>query len=272
MRFVLASIVAGCGLGSTGAAQIVQIQAPASGPVSSTEPVRAYSVEKGMPYSGVRVVHRVVFFPDSPPQVTDVREHEWRDSDGRTRRDVTLNGPDGGLITVCNIEDPMEHVRYTWKVEKNGKRVASMAHYKPGVETVVWGEPAYMRKPEVESGRQLVILNPERPDPLETDETLRPEYIDGLYAEGSRSTRTLPPGKESNTTDHEIKVVHEIWMSPDLRMMVKSSIDDPRNFTETTELKNINRSSPDLGVFRPPAGYTVREVPENDPVWSEPIG
>jgi hypothetical protein len=43
-------------------------------------------------------------------------------------------------------------------------------------------------------------------------------------------------------------------------------------FTENTELKNIERSEPDLSVFQPPAERPIRQAPESDPVWKEPIG
>jgi hypothetical protein len=101
---------------------------------------------------------------------------------------------------------------------------------------------------------------------------LGPEYINGVYAEGTRSVETLPPHSGGNSTDHPIHRIDEIWNAPDLNTVVKTYLNDGLGFTERTELKNIDRSEPDPSVFLPPSSLPRREAPESDPVWKEPIG
>ena len=43
---------------------------------------------------------------------------EWRDSEGRTRQDLTWKLPDGSEMTVCEIDDKVGLVRYIWKVDQ----------------------------------------------------------------------------------------------------------------------------------------------------------
>ena len=88
-------------------------------------------------------------------------------------------------------------------------------------------------------------------------EKLGAKPIAGVYAEGTRTTTTYPVGYFGN--DQPLVVVMERWMSPDLRMEVMSTTDDPRTGVRTVELTDIERGEPDAGLFQVPAGYTVKE-------------
>jgi hypothetical protein len=235
--------------------------------------VRAYTIERGMSYSGVRVVQHVTIFPNGYRKEEGSSTKEWRDSEGRTRKDVTWTDAVKGVVTVCVIEDPVSLVRYIWKVETAQKTVVTETHYKmEGQVTEVWpGPPAH--KIESRPGVAIIILRPQKDLNADShDETLGPEYINGIYATGTRSVEAILPGRGGNGTDHPVNRIDEIWMAPDLNMVVKMFLDDGFGFTERSELKNIDRSEPEYSVFLPPAGLPKREAPESDPVWSEPYG
>jgi len=82
-------------------------------------------------------------------------------------------------------------------------------------------------------------------------------HQNGVPAQGTRTTMTIPAGKIGN--NREIKVVNERWYSNELQMLVKSVNADPRFGTTTYELTNILRTNPDAGLFQIPADYTVTE-------------
>jgi hypothetical protein len=79
----------------------------------------------------------------------------------------------------------------------------------------------------------------------------------GLNAEGTRITRTIPAGQVGN--DKPIQVVFERWYSADLQIVVKSTRSDPRFGTTTYVLTNVQRAEPAAALFTVPSGYTVKE-------------
>lgn len=275
---VIGLAIASAGLGpSVAHAQqttpgIVVLPAPGTVAPPDSEMKRAYLIEKGMPYSGVRVVHHVMIDPNGDRKEETHSTKEWRDSEGRTRKDFTWKLPDGNDMTVCEIDDMVGLLRYIWKVGPTAKTVVTETHYKmDGVISEVWPGPPHKIEPE--PGRTIVILTPHQERKTNAnDGTLGPKYINGLYATGTRTVEAIPPGRGGNETDHPVYRVDEVWDAPDLNTVVKMFFDTGLGFTERSELKNIDRSEPDPALFRPPDGLPKREAPESDPVWSEPIG
>ena len=90
-------------------------------------------------------------------------------------------------------------------------------------------------------------------------ESLGTQSIEGVTAEGTRMTLTIPAGKIGN--DRPIVTVNERWYSPELQTVVLTKNSDPRMGETTYRLTNINRSEPDPSLFQVPADYTVDEGP-----------
>jgi hypothetical protein len=86
-------------------------------------------------------------------------------------------------------------------------------------------------------------------------EQLGKMYIEGVQAEGTRTTTTIPAGDIGN--ERPINIVDERWYSPDLQMTVMTKHSDPRAGETNFALKNINRSSPPPNLFEVPSDYTV---------------
>ena len=84
------------------------------------------------------------------------------------------------------------------------------------------------------------------------------QSINGLSAQGTRYTRTIPAGQVGN--DKPIIVVSERWYSPDLQIVVKSTRTDPRLGQTTYTVTNIQRAEPTATLFAVPAGYTVQDA------------
>ena len=88
-------------------------------------------------------------------------------------------------------------------------------------------------------------------------EKLGMRTIEGLVAEGTRMSYTVPAGQERN--DKPILVVKETWYSPDLKIVILSTNNDPSSVTSKDELTNTVRGDPDVSKYRPPADYVIRQ-------------
>jgi hypothetical protein len=88
-------------------------------------------------------------------------------------------------------------------------------------------------------------------------ESLGVQNIEGVQAEGTRSTTTIPAGAIGN--ERAIDVVYEKWYSKDLQMTILSKHNDPRSGEQTYRLTNIRRDEPPASLFTPPADYKLIE-------------
>jgi hypothetical protein len=95
-------------------------------------------------------------------------------------------------------------------------------------------------------------------------ESLGKQVIEGVEAEGTRTTMTIPPGQIGN--EREIQMVSERWYSPELQVVVMTKHSDPRMGETTYSLTNINRSEQPKSLFEVPADYTVKETSIGGPL------
>ena len=108
-----------------------------------------------------------------------------------------------------------------------------------------------------ERAAQMKEEGEKHPKANTTTESLGVQNIEGVEAEGTRTTTTIPAGSIGNERD--IQVVYEKWYSKDLQMTVYSKNVDPRFGEQTYRLTNINRSDPPMTLFAPPADYQIVE-------------
>ena len=94
----------------------------------------------------------------------------------------------------------------------------------------------------------------------EVQEQLGKQMIEGVEAEGTRTTITIPAGEIGN--ERAIEIVNERWYSPELQLVVMTRHSDPRTGETTYKLTSINRAEPAKSLFEVPAGYTVKEGPQ----------
>jgi hypothetical protein len=86
---------------------------------------------------------------------------------------------------------------------------------------------------------------------------LEGKQIAGVAAAGRRVTRTRPPGTIGN--DKTIVSVSERWVSPELKIVLATSMDDPRE-QRRSDVTQLARIEPDAALFQVPADYTVNEA------------
>jgi len=89
-------------------------------------------------------------------------------------------------------------------------------------------------------------------------EKLPARQIEGVMAEGVRTTRTIPAGAIGN--EQPIAIVTEEWRSPELQVLVLTRTSDPRTGESTYKLLSIQRSEPNAAWFEVPGDYTVRDT------------
>ena len=101
---------------------------------------------------------------------------------------------------------------------------------------------------------------PAPPKPVR--EKLGSQIVEGVAAEGTRTTLTIPAGEFDN--ELPIVISHEEWYAPELQMIVLMKHNDPR-FGETTfRLTNILRGEPAPELFQLPDGITVVDANRGD--------
>jgi hypothetical protein len=94
---------------------------------------------------------------------------------------------------------------------------------------------------------------------------LPPDTIEGLRAEGRRTTWTIEAGRIGN--EKPIQLVREVWTSPELLVTLRSRDSDPLAGEDQYRLQHVARAEPDAALFRVPADYR-KEMPS----WPMPRG
>lgn len=95
------------------------------------------------------------------------------------------------------------------------------------------------------------------------NEPLGKRMIEGVEAEGTRTTLTIPAGQIGN--EHPLDTVSERWYSNELKTIVMTTRKDPRTGESTYRLANLRRGEPSRLLFEVPAGYQVIEEPAGPP-------
>jgi hypothetical protein len=80
--------------------------------------------------------------------------------------------------------------------------------------------------------------------------------FDGVRADGTRTTWTIPAGRIGN--EKPIEIVSERWYAPELMLVVSTRRSDPRSGETSYRLTNLKRGEPDAALFRVPADYELR--------------
>ena len=246
-----------------------------------TMPVETRAL-KGAPYSAEVATDSTQTLADGNRIVQHSTGRVYRDAQGRVRREE--DRPSGS--PAISIVDPVAGVSYSLDPDN---RIAWKSPTPAGDEIM-----KKMEAMKVELAKRLEqertpagAASPEEPRGLEekrrkaeaevmvarigaggrgrgagveqrSDEQLAPRMLEGVRAEGHRTTTTIPAGAIGN--DLPITTVSEEWVSPELRVLVMTQRKDPRNGDSTYRLLNVVRREPDPALFQVPSDYTVRET------------
>ena len=199
----------------------------------------------GAPYSAQIVNQRSQTLSDGTHVTQQSSGAIYRDAAGRVRHEMSL--PAVGSLTgsaqaprAVFITDPV--ARYHYVVHADTKTVDRMPLPQPG-SVGHNGKPRAEREP--------------RDNAQVTRESLGTQTIEGVAAEGTRTTKTIPAGTFGN--DRAIQIVIERWYSPDLQTVVLMKRSDPWMGDSVMRLTNITRTEPAASLFAVPSDYAVKD-------------
>ena len=175
---------------------------------------------------------------------------ENRDGKGRRRIEHTyMPGPDGKPgLNVIEIRDFVGGYEYTLDPSaKVAHRIKIPEKFTPNRLVVLGEEPALTTTKPID-GIQI------------RRENLRERNIEGVMAQGIRTTTTIPIGLEGN--DAPIVRTDEVWYSPELKLTLQFSSNDPRRGETIDKMVNIKRGEPDPALFQIPSDFSI--VDESD--------
>ena len=218
----------------------------------------ANQVVKGKPFSASEERRFTQILGDGNRIETNQMNRVFRDSQGRTRVEDT-----NGVVTIF---DPVAGTRVELNPANRTARTVN-AGVLPVLNAirVQAGE-----KTATKSGGKGGARGVAKGGTPETTETLRPQLVNGVMAQGTRSTITIPRGEIGN--DREIRVVTERWVSDDLQTLIKSTNSDPRFGDTTYQLTGIVEREPDAYLFQIPGDYTVANPPGRGGKGPAPAG
>ena len=170
----------------------------------------------------------------------------------KIERHVTGGGVPGGV--------GVESQRFEFKVE-GGQGSGVLVKTPdgpppPGLPGPGPGERAFTIESGMAGGATYIFRHG-GPNENEVKEQLGKQVIEGVEAEGTRNTITIPAGEIGN--DRPIEIVSESWYSPELQTVIMTRHSDPRSGETTYRLTNISRTEPAKTLFEVPTDYTVKE-------------
>jgi hypothetical protein len=194
-------------------------------------------VVKGEPYSAEATTELIQTFADGNRIVRRTSALLYRDSRGRTRREVAVGDVAGIVVAgsplrIITIHDPDLRTTHVFDPDRRLMQVGTPAG---GTPLLMPDSPQQVTQPA---------------DAAEREESLGTRTIEGLVCEGTRKTTTIAAGAIGN--ERPMTTVTERWFSRELQLLVLSRVSDPR-FGETTyRLTKIRRTEPPESLFEAP--------------------
>lgn len=221
----------------------------------------------GAPYTADAITEHIQTLADGNHIHQTITSQVARDSQGRVRREESLPGPANAPHLIM-IDDPVAGVHWTLNPANKTafklpvKHVANIMNPAGASERslTVSNEGGGPITVAVAGGAQFKDVNGAN-DAVKTD--LGMQTIEGVPAQGTRITHTIPAGQMGN--DQPLVITTETWMSPDLKVLVMSKTSDPRMGETTYRLTDILRAEPDPVLFQVPPDYTVQDKPSLQP-------
>ena len=242
--------------------------------ILNVEPMENVPAIAGSPFTAEATTEFSQMLPDGNRIERRFSTSLARDGKGRTRseQDVAMLGPLVVLQKGMNwpthtfsttpgqqepepprftvITDPVDGVTYTLDERmKEARRspakiaVQSVVEVNGSIEVKKLADRVEMVARQGAASNALIV------EPLGT------RQIEGVSAEGTRMTTTIPAGQIGNL--NPINMVTERWFSKELQMAVLITRRDPRSGDTVYRLTNIVRSEPPPDLFTVPSDYRI---------------
>jgi hypothetical protein len=203
----------------------------------------------GVPYSATETTVTVRTLSDGTQTTQTFVEQLWRDNDGRTRREMIRYDATGREFHSIIITNPVAGVYVKWTAgDSNAQRIAAIWPIAGGLHAT---------SPAQAAPAKSVPASRTSPVPGFQSERLEPQFINGIWSEGTRTTRTIR--LEGDAGNRSIQVVNELWLARDLKIIMRHILDDPRVGKTTTDVSDVVLGDPEPALFRPPPDYLVED-------------
>ena len=220
-------------------------------------------VVKGAPYSADVITESTQTLADGNHIRQTSNSKVYRDSEGRTRQEQSLHGlasiaGNSALPNVVFIHDPV--AGQSFALNATDKTATRSVMRRPG-----FGNPPPPPAGSAPSGNEP-MMGPRMRGAIGLrgadsqnvkSESLGRQTIEGVVADGTRTTLTIPAGQMGN--EQPIQIVTERWYSSELQTVVLSKRTDPRNGETVTRLANVSRTEPSRTLFEVPADYKISD-------------
>jgi hypothetical protein len=245
----------------------------------------------GAPYSAEAITDVVQTLSDGNRIVRQSKASVYRDTAGRTRREqglavlgsvvagadsrtqVQIHDPQSGAMYLLDIDNRTAHRLPSPKILLSQRAAASGTPGALGAVSRLAPLPLpgggaattfALPPPAGEPQNALFIRRSLLTAPQQAQvEQLGKRIVEGVEAEGTRSTSTIPAGQIGN--ELPIAIVSERWFATELKVLMMSRQSDPR-FGETTyRLTNVVRAEPPADLFQIPPDFKVVETPTAAP-------
>ena len=251
----------------------------------ATEMALDHKVVKGVPYSAQGVTEMTQTLGDGNRIVRRNTVSVYRDSEGRTRRDQTIGGigpfaAAGDPPQTFFINDPVAGVHFILDPRSRTARKLTLRRIDDNTDLAAPHPPPPgvrlgRKREKIGAGADMMAFDYELAPPPGGDmhggtafffsredgepkkESLGKQVFEGVEAEGTRTTFTIPAGKIGN--ELPINIVSERWYSNELQTVVMTRHSDPRHGETVYRLTNINRGEPARTLFEVPADYKLKE-------------
>lgn len=266
--FALACLL-GC---AVGAQQAAQPAAPSDKPSTSQtipKPGALPPLVAGAPYSGEEHHVRTRMLEDGT-RITEnwPVQRMYRDTQGRTRVDrPLLTSPDAPeLPRIVEIDDPSSGVEYILEPLHKIAHRFRLPPVQPSSDP-----PETSGDAASKDAAPTVVAPPSIAFPIPAGSKTEAEdlgawVIQGMRAEGVRRTIRISAGKipagavaVGEDSDRALVIVEETWTAPDLQIVVREKLYDPRWGESTTELLKIRAGEQAANLFQVPSDYRVVE-------------
>ena len=182
----------------------------------------------------------------------EMRSRIYRDSQGRTRREVEQISPTTAqqLVSVL-INDPVSNTVTSLDPQTMTAHIRDGSVITPPKQAVR-GRPESLTAPPVASSDAVEAGTSTTEAKAEE---LGTRVIEGLTVKGTRITTPLASAAGGNKQPRTL--VTSTWVSEELHIEVLTEIDDVPENHRTIRLVNIVRAEPESGLFEIPSGYAV---------------
>ncbi len=253
--------------------------------ILDASPLESEKTVKDAPFTADAVTEFVQTLSDGNRIERNFRASIARDSRGRTRREeqiallgplsaqgdpptmITINDPEGGMHYTLNGDNKTarrERFVYRYSVGKGvGTGTATGTGVGVGAGAGV-GAQTFTFETKTSAGvlgNQIALGGLAEkivPESSAVIENLGTQRIEGVEADGTRTTTRIPAGAIGNQLP--IDIVSERWFSKELGLAVLITRRDPRSGDTTYRLTNIVRAEPSPDLFTVPRDYQIDDV------------